>query len=494
MSHKLSHGWRDVPIQELASQYLAQDGLTFDFDAGRERYDYQVSIGDEGNDALVGRGDRDHFWGLGGNDLLNGDRENDVLYGDSGADTLSGGDGADRLTGGMDGDRLYGGRDADALMGGMGNDYLDEGAGHGDLEGGMGDDTLVGGLGPDAFAVDPTSGNDVIRDFTAGPGMFDHLALRDLRWEDLSFEDTPAGVRVSWQGGSVLLEGVRQADLAQDDFMFAEEPDLPPASRPATAPTPERPTPSVEGPDPRHGDLPGERFDQAADAAMRDGDVALTFTGDETYQVLVGEREADQLTGGESVDNIFGRDGADTLLGAGGDDVLQGDAGDDRLEGGDGMDRLDGGMGADTLTGGAMVDDIMGMEGADSIDAGAGHDMIEGGMGNDTITGGTGADAFIVDPHSGFDVITDMEVRGEAQGAFDHLALRDIRPDQVSVVDRAEGAFVSWNTDRDADPEGGVLLQGVFKADLRQSDFMFVEEPGFVPGISTAGSDWIFPG
>lgn len=106
MSHKLSHGWRDVPIQELASQYLAQDGLTFDFDAGRERYDYQVSIGDEGNDALVGRGDRDHFWGLGGNDLLNGDRENDVLYGDSGADTLSGGDGADRLTGGMDGDRL----------------------------------------------------------------------------------------------------------------------------------------------------------------------------------------------------------------------------------------------------------------------------------------------------------------------------------------------------------------------------------------------------
>ncbi|MCR5873170.1 hypothetical protein LRS10_02520 [Phenylobacterium sp. J426] len=84
MSHKLSHGWRDVPIQELASQYLAQDGLTFDFDAGRECYDYQVSIGDEGNDALVGRGDRDHFWGLGGNDLLNGDRENDVLYGDSG--------------------------------------------------------------------------------------------------------------------------------------------------------------------------------------------------------------------------------------------------------------------------------------------------------------------------------------------------------------------------------------------------------------------------
>ncbi|ACG77880.1 hypothetical protein PHZ_c1467 [Phenylobacterium zucineum HLK1] len=494
MSHKLSHDWRDTPIQELANRYLSEGGFTFDFDAGRARYNYQVSVGDNGRDALAGRGDRDHFWGLGGDDQLSGSRENDVLYGDAGADTLSGGDGADRLTGGLDGDRLYGGADADALMGGMGDDHLDEGAGHGDLQGGMGDDTLVGGAGPDAFAVDPTSGNDVIRDFTAGPGMFDHLALRDLRWEDLSFVDTAAGVRVSWNGGSVLLEGVRQADLAQDDFMFAEEPDLPPASREASGPTAERATPSVEGPALRRGDLPGERFDQAADATLRDGHLTLAFAGDEPYQVIVGDRDGDELTGAAGADNIFGRDGDDSLDGAGGDDVLQGDAGDDRLDGGDGMDRLDGGMGADTLTGGAMVDDIMGMDGADSIGAGAGHDMVEGGMGNDTIAGGPGADAFIVDPHSGFDVILDMEVRGEAQGAFDHLALRDIRPDQVTVVDRAEGAFVSWNTDRDADPEGGVLLQGVFKADLRQSDFMFVEEPGFVPGISDAGSDWIFPG
>lgn len=492
MSHKLFHDWKDTPLQDLAKQYMAAEGFTFDFNAGRERYDYQVSVGDEGRDVLGGRGDRDHFWGLDGDDQLSGTRQNDVLYGDQGRDTLSGGDGADRLTGGSDGDRLYGGEDADALMGGAGADYLDEGAGHGDLNGGMGDDTLVGGAGPDAFAVDPTSGNDVIRDFTAGPGMFDHLALRDLRWEDLTFEDTAAGVRVSWQGGSVLLEGVAKSQLAQDDFMFADTPDLPPASRDATAPAAERPSPSVEGPSFGHRDLPGERFDQAADASLRDGDISLAFTGDEAYQVIVGERQGDALTGGASVDNIFGRDGADTLVGLGGDDVLQGDAGDDRLEGGDGMDRLDGGMGADTLVGGAMVDDVMGMAGADSIDAGAGHDMIEGGMGNDTITGGTGADAFIVDPDSGFDVITDMEVRGEAQGAFDHLAFRDIRPDQVTVVDQTEGAFVSWNTDRDADAEGGVLLQGVFRADLRQSDFMFIDEPGFVAGISNAGSDWIF--
>ena len=349
MSHKFSHDWRDTPLQDLASQYMAADGFTFDFRAGRERYDYQVSVGDAGRDVLGGRGDRDHFWGLDGDDQLSGTRQNDVLYGDQGRDTLSGGDGADRLTGGSGGDRLYGGKAADALMAGAGADYLDEGAGHGDLNGGMGDDTLVGGAGPDAFAVDPTSGNDVIRDFTAGPGMFDHLALRDLRWEDLTFEETTAGVRVSWQGGSVLLEGVAKPQLAQDDFMFADAPDLPPASRDATAPAAERPSPSVEGPTFGHRDLPGERFDQAADAALRDGDVSLAFTGDEAYQVIVGERQGDALTGGASVDNIFGRDGADTLIGLGGDDVLQADAGDDQLEGGDGMDRLDGGKGADTL-------------------------------------------------------------------------------------------------------------------------------------------------
>ncbi len=493
MSHKLSHNWKDTPIQVLADQYLDAQGFTFDFTAGRERYDYQVSVGDDDRDVLAGRGDRDHVWGLAGDDVLSGTRQNDVLYGDAGADTLSGGDGGDRLTGGDGRDRLYGGDDADALMGGMGDDYLDEGGGHGDLEGGMGNDTLVGGEGPDAFAVDRSSGDDVIRDFTAGPGMFDHLALRDLRWEDLSFADTAAGVRVSWDGGSVLLEGVARAQLAQDDFMFAETPDLPPAARDAVGPSAERSSPSTEGPQPWWSDMPGRRFDQALDAALRHGEVRITFSGEEDYQAIVGEREADALAGGDGVDNIFGRDGADTLTGAGGDDVLQGDAGDDRLDGGEGMDRLDGGMGADTLIGGAMVDDLMGMDGADSIDAGGGHDMIDGGMGDDTISGGLGADAFIVDPHSGFDVILDMEVQGEAQGAFDHLALRDIRPDQLTIVDRPEGAFVSWNTDRDSQAEGGVLLQGVFRVDLRQSDFMFIDAPGFVAGVSDAGSDWIFP-
>lgn len=136
--------------------------------------------------------------------------------------------------------------------------------------GGMGDDTLVGGLGADAFAVHPGSGDDVIRDFTAGPGIFDHLALHELRWEDLSFPGrAAAGVTIRWDGGSVRLEGVRQADPSQDDFMFAESPDLPPGSREPSGPAAERATMIAEGPQFEDRGLPREMLDQFLDAKLR---------------------------------------------------------------------------------------------------------------------------------------------------------------------------------------------------------------------------------
>ncbi|WP_431269232.1 hypothetical protein [Dankookia sp. P2] len=60
----------------------------------------------------------------------------------------------------------------------------------------------------------------MVRDFTAGPGVGDHIALEEIRWEDLTINDTNGGVKVSWSDGSVLLEGVQKSKLSQDDFMF----------------------------------------------------------------------------------------------------------------------------------------------------------------------------------------------------------------------------------------------------------------------------------
>lgn len=456
-------------------------GLGLEFRAGNEAY--RLALGLDGGDSIAGTRARDHAWGSGGADVIGGGEGEDVLVGGAGRDLLSGNDGMDLLRGGNGADTLFGGAGADMLFGGAGNDYLDEGAGHSGLEGGPGNDTLVGGQGPDAFVVDRTSGDDVILDFTAGPGMFDHIALRDLRWEDLTVEDTSSGARIFWDGGAVLLVGVAKAELAQDDFMFADSPDLPPASRTPMGPAAELASPSDPGPEITGAD------DFIRVRPGTDG-FALPVDGG---KALVGGNAGDDLTGGTGDDHIFGRNGADFLAGGAGDDVLQGDNGQDTLEGGAGMDRLYGGRGADSLVGGKDADELMGGDGADVLDEGAGHGMLEGGRGNDTLTGGMGADAFIVAPDSGRDVVTDFEAAGLAQGAFDHIAFRDIAPEDVIVTETADGALVAWDVDGDGRADGSVLLLGVARDDLRQSDFMFVDAPGFVEGISDFGSWYIFP-
>lgn len=355
----------------------------------------------------------------------------------------------------------------------------------------MGNDTLVGGRGPDAFTVDRTSGDDVIKDFTAGPGMFDHLALVGLRWEDLTITQTGTGTRVNWDGGSVLLEGVRKSDLAQDDFMFADSPDLPPGPRDAAGPAPERPSPSMPGPEITGSTLTGEHgsFDAKADAMLEHGRLALNF---DRYEVQVGTKRGDHLEGSSAWDNMFGRAGNDTLAGRAGNDVLNGDGATICCAATTAWTSLTA-AGNDRLYGGPMGDMLVGEDGADRLDAGAGHDMLEGGRGNDTLTGGTGADAFIVDPMSGNDMVFDFEATGLARGAFDHVAFRDIDAEDLTILDSCKGALIRWDVNDDGRSEGSILLKDVEVADLRQSDFMFVGEPQFVPGFSDSGSDYIFP-
>lgn len=90
------------------------------------------------------------------------------------------------------------------------------------LEGAEGNDTYFGGMGADAFIVDRSSGNDVVLDFNAGPGAFDHVAFLDIRADELVITDTTGGVRIAWDGGqdSIILMNLARADLVQDDFMF----------------------------------------------------------------------------------------------------------------------------------------------------------------------------------------------------------------------------------------------------------------------------------
>jgi hypothetical protein len=99
------------------------------------------------------------------------------------------------------------------------DDMLNEGSGHGDFDGGPGNDLVIGGPDADGFMISPDIRPGRVTDFRAGPDMFDHLALMNIEPEQFKFQDTRAGVLISWdtaQGdGSVLLAGVWKRDLAQ---------------------------------------------------------------------------------------------------------------------------------------------------------------------------------------------------------------------------------------------------------------------------------------
>lgn len=448
--------------------------------------DYALFIGSNGRDDYLPPDDNIAIvFGRGGNDCLSGGLMGDDLAGGNGADHLFGGAGEDHLIGAAGNDRLVGGDAADTLMGGDGNDYLNEGAGHGDLEGGPGNDVLVGGPGADAFSISPGSGHDIIRDFRAGAGMFDHLAVMEIEPEQLRFHDTAAGVVVSWKtdqgNGSVLLEGVYKQDLAQNDFMFTEDRHL---LNPADASADRL---SVEHFDKDGGNeagppLPGETVPQ------------FERTFDDNNVSFGSDAQNDSFAATAKDDAYFGRGGDDHLQGGPGNDHLAGDAGNDVLDGGEGQDDLRGGTGDDQLFGGASADNQMGEGGTDYLSGGAGHDMLDGGAGNDTYNGGDGADAFIVAHGSGDDVVIGGFDAGP--GASDHIAFTDVLPNEVAAADSISphgdghtGVLVSWI-------DGSIFLEGITKSQMAQDDFMFnaVEGGAFVPdpGVSSQGSDPLF--
>lgn len=457
-------------------------GLSSGRDFQRAFGDYDLRIGQAHFDFFSGSDAMDVQFGRANADILLGNAQNDDLLGGRGSDVLVGGAGMDHIDGGKGNDLLIGGDAADGLRGADGRDYLSEGVGHGDLEGGAGNDVLSGGLGGDAFIVDPTSGHDIVVDFQAGPGILDHIAFREITPEELTFQDPAAGVKISWADGegSVLLAGIEKADLAQDDFMFADDRYL---LQPTSADADHVSAVSF---------AKDEGFNVFAPDITDSTTPATTIHFDE-FNVQIGAAQADALAGTDARDFYFGLGGDDRLSGAAEDDNLTGDAGNDTLDGGMGQDHLVGGAGDDQLFGGDQADNLMGEDGKDTLYAGAGHDMLEGGGGDDVLNGGDGADAFIVSPDSGNDVVTGGFDAGP--GAFDHIAFRDITPDEVTVADTTGGVLVSWTTDQGT---GSLLLEGLTKSEMAQDDFMFNADAGtsgaFVndPAITDEGSLYLF--
>lgn len=223
---------------------------------------------------------------------------------------------------------------------------------------------------------------------------------------------------------------------------------------------------------------------------------SIVFNGSTGSDVFSGYAKGDALSGGNGNDKLYGNGGNDTLRGGNGNDTLYGDsgndklygdagndklyggAGDDTLSGGEGNDTLNGGAGKDALSGGNGDDFLFGYAGNDKLNGNAGNDRLEGGLGNDSLDGGTGndilsggagADTFYIKSGQGNDRITDFEAGRDGLDVIrlDKAVLKNFADVLSHASETREGDLVIKYGDNT------VTLEGVAKADLHTSDFLF---------------------
>jgi hypothetical protein len=173
--------------------------------------------GEDSNDLIEVFGDPFEVYGHGGNDTILGSESGDTLSGGAGRDVVEGNEGDD------------------VILGGTGRDELDGGAGDDTLSGGSGRDTMTGGEGNDTFEIG--NGHDTITDFDSGvttlewsenlPEVFaDVLDMSKVDGvtsiEDLEIEQVGENTVITYDGGSLTLEGVQAETIGEHSFKFGE--------------------------------------------------------------------------------------------------------------------------------------------------------------------------------------------------------------------------------------------------------------------------------
>lgn len=161
-----------------------------------------------------------NWTGTSGDDNKQLTDKSDLAHGADGDDVIHGFDGNDRLYGDKGDDFLFGGGGNDRLFGGAGEDLL---AGH------DGADTLNGGAGADTFDMSNhglaslKADKDTITDFNALEGdKISFMGDTNIHgMSDLKIKNNTNGdALVSWNGGSVTLEGVQAVDVTSSFFQF----------------------------------------------------------------------------------------------------------------------------------------------------------------------------------------------------------------------------------------------------------------------------------
>ena len=197
-----------------------------------------VINGGAGNDGLFGGAGVDVINGGIGNDNIGAGFANDTLNGGDGNDNMGGGTGRDVITGGAGNDTIGGGEGDDNIEGGSGNDFLagggrndviNGGSGGDRINGGLGNDTMTGGTGADTFifAEYGEGETDIITDFENGTDMLRFTGVDKVPGSGLQgFVDAlnvtavSGGVELSYDGNTVVLQGVSVSQIGTEDFIF----------------------------------------------------------------------------------------------------------------------------------------------------------------------------------------------------------------------------------------------------------------------------------
>jgi Ca2+-binding RTX toxin-like protein len=454
---------------------------------------------------LAGNSGNNALFGMAGNDLLVGEDGHDFLDGGAGTDGMQGGGGDDAyivddqgdiviehagegvdavlssvdylLSANVENMTLTGGADLTAtgneldnvlvanggnstLFGMAGNDVLIGGIGDDQLDGGEGGDQMQGGDGSDTYVVDDA--NDAVAEFFNGgmdsvlsgidyvlPEHVEHLMLTGsaLRATGNELDNVLRGNALD-----NILDGREGADemrgAAGDDTYIVDD----------------------------AGDLVVEAADAGIDAVLSSVDYMLTAnvenlqltgnaisgTGNELDNALLGNSEGNVLDGGV---------GADTMAGGAGNDVYVvdnvGDLVVEETTGGvdivlssvsyalsNNAEHLSLTGDADLTATGNELDNVLvansgnstliGLAGSDVLIGASGDDHLVGGTGRDVLIGGGGNDTYYYSEGDGLDLIIDMEgadtLRFGPGLTLDNLALRVIEVNgqltaQVRVLD-----------------------------------------------------------
>lgn len=370
-----------------------------------------IITGNSGDNTLDGEGGSDTLIGKTGDDTyIIGAEDTVVETENQGTDTIRTGfsytlgDHLENLvlTGASNIDGA-GNTDDNALTGNTGDNTLDAGGGNDTLDGGAGTDILIGGLGNDTYVLNDLDtiteaddeGTDTVRSslsYTLGSNL-EHLVLTGSA--NINGTGNNAGNVITGNAGDNVLDG----DVGNDTALYLHS-------------------------------AAGYRIDylsngdiEVVDINTVNGDtgtdrlvnIESVWFSDQRYQIAVIPLEngasALSITGTNSDDTIVGGAGSQILDGLGGNDTLIGGAGNDIYIGGSGNHILEyANGGTDTLkshssswlsneylenlvlTGTANISGegndasnvIIGNSGANRLDGGKGKDTLKGGLGNDT--------------------------------------------------------------------------------------------------------------